>query len=74
MLRAIISAPREIRCSSIPQRYIMSSVPSTLSARESAIIIPLRMPIKISRTPITIASAIRKLMINPLTECPTSAA
>ena len=53
---------------------MISSVPSTLRAREKAIMIPLRKPIKINNTPMTIASAIRKLMINPLTECPTSAA
>ncbi|MNN17224.1 hypothetical protein D3C81_1304020 [compost metagenome] len=74
MLRAIISAPREMRCSSIPQRYMISNVPSTFRASERAIMMPLRNPIKISSTPITIASAIRKLMIKPFTEWPTSAA
>ena len=70
----MISAPSEIRCNSIPQIYIISRVPRTLSASDKAIMIPLRTPMNTSSTPTTIARAIRKLVIKPLTEWATSAA
>ena len=74
MLSEIISAPSDTRCSSSLNRYMISSVPSTFSASDAAITMPLRRPINSSSVPTTIASAIRKLRIKPSTDCFTSCA
>ncbi|MOA46852.1 hypothetical protein D3C78_1694180 [compost metagenome] len=72
MARAMIIAPSEMRCSSIPSRYMISRLPSTFSDSTAAITRPLRSPMKISRVPTTISRDTTKVSRKPLTELCTS--
>ena len=70
--RAIISAPREIRCRSMANNFINIKVPKTVSNKIPPIKIPLFNPINISSTTITMAIASTRLTIKPSTDFSTS--
>ena len=53
---AIINAPKEIRCSSIPAKDIIKIVPKTVSNRAAPTTVPARQPIKTHNAVITVST------------------
>ncbi len=68
MPMAMISAPREMRSSSIPASHISSSVPSTVRNSTAPMITPARRPIARQSTPMTMATERKTLSAKLLTE------
>jgi hypothetical protein len=67
MPRAMISAPREMRCMAMPSRFIAISVPATVKSSTAPTITPLRRPMNSTSTTTTITTAATRLATKPST-------
>ena len=71
MPMAMISAPREIRSSSMPASHITSSVPSTVRNSTAPMITPARRPMAMHSTPTTMATERNTLRAKLFTDSST---